>query len=113
MSLHDRFTQCLSEEKPVALATVVSGPEGVGAKILVFADGTAEGKLSSPELACKVAGDAMRLLREERPETVSYRLADAKYDVFIDVYPVLPRSEEHTSELQSRQYLVCRLLLEK
>src|SRR3712207_6906517 len=26
---------------------------------------------------------------------------------------VLKRSEEHTSELQSRQYLVCRLLLEK
>src|SRR3712207_8073465 len=26
---------------------------------------------------------------------------------------VEPRSEEHTSELQSRQYLVCRLLLEK
>src|SRR3712207_7876618 len=24
----------------------------------------------------------------------------------------VPRSEEHTSELQSRQYLVCRLLLE-
>src|SRR5258707_9343072 len=29
--------------------------------------------------------------------------------VEIDVF----RSEEHTSELQSRQYLVCRLLLEK
>src|SRR3712207_7052380 len=30
------------------------------------------------------------------------------------VRPVgLGRSEEHTSELQSRQYLVCRLLLEK
>src|SRR3712207_8286369 len=28
-----------------------------------------------------------------------------------DTRPV--RSEEHTSELQSRQYLVCRLLLEK
>src|SRR3712207_8568194 len=26
---------------------------------------------------------------------------------------LLDRSEEHTSELQSRQYLVCRLLLEK
>src|SRR3712207_8315547 len=26
---------------------------------------------------------------------------------------VWQRSEEHTSELQSRQYLVCRLLLEK
>src|SRR3712207_8253455 len=39
-----------------------------------------------------------------------------------DIYHMLPlprrvrglsRSEEHTSELQSRQYLVCRLLLEK
>src|SRR3712207_8297683 len=35
------------------------------------------------------------------------------------IYPPEPsmrivgRSEEHTSELQSRQYLVCRLLLEK
>src|SRR3712207_6942651 len=28
-------------------------------------------------------------------------------------HPGRPRSEEHTSELQSRQYLVCRLLLEK
>src|SRR3712207_7821838 len=29
-----------------------------------------------------------------------------------EIVPVA-RSEEHTSELQSRQYLVCRLLLEK
>src|SRR3712207_7430716 len=29
------------------------------------------------------------------------------------VIGLIPRSEEHTSELQSRQYLVCRLLLEK
>src|SRR3712207_8073275 len=32
----------------------------------------------------------------------------------IDTLMEIPlRSEEHTSELQSRQYLVCRLLLEK
>src|SRR3712207_6867156 len=30
-----------------------------------------------------------------------------------DLGRVALRSEEHTSELQSRQYLVCRLLLEK
>src|SRR3712207_7112754 len=30
-----------------------------------------------------------------------------------EVAAVAVRSEEHTSELQSRQYLVCRLLLEK
>src|SRR3712207_8558246 len=36
--------------------------------------------------------------------------------VGLEAYPfqaILYRSEEHTSELQSRQYLVCRLLLEK
>src|SRR3712207_7426877 len=32
---------------------------------------------------------------------------------FVPVIAVAARSEEHTSELQSRQYLVCRLLLEK
>src|SRR5690625_3400691 len=33
-----------------------------------------------------------------------------KYEL---IYLCLPRSEEHTSELQSRGHLVCRLLLEK
>src|SRR3712207_8471465 len=33
--------------------------------------------------------------------------------VYDFVHKLRERSEEHTSELQSRQYLVCRLLLEK
>src|SRR3712207_8063949 len=33
--------------------------------------------------------------------------------ILMAVQSRLSRSEEHTSELQSRQYLVCRLLLEK
>src|SRR3712207_8119424 len=33
----------------------------------------------------------------------------SRSDIF---WPPLERSEEHTSELQSRQYLVCRLLFE-
>src|SRR5690606_42071347 len=38
-------------------------------------------------------------------------VGDPRYD---DRLPhVAPRSEEHTSELQSRENLVCRLLLEK
>src|SRR3712207_8563648 len=44
-------------------------------------------------------------------------LATIRADQFtgLKLEEVLPleRSEEHTSELQSRQYLVCRLLLEK
>src|SRR3712207_7218915 len=53
-------------------------------------------------------GVDMPLLSGERVrhagEPVALVLADS---------PHAARSEEHTSELQSRQYLVCRLLLEK
>src|SRR3712207_7080423 len=35
---------------------------------------------------------------------------EARVEVYVGIEL---RSEEHTSELQSRQYLVCRLLLEK
>src|SRR3712207_6955594 len=37
----------------------------------------------------------------------------ARVFAFDPSYANIERSEEHTSELQSRQYLVCRLLLEK
>src|SRR3712207_7318451 len=40
-------------------------------------------------------------------------LAREQVQVVLAAGPVELRSEEHTSELQSRQYLVCRLLLEK
>src|SRR3712207_8321383 len=36
---------------------------------------------------------------------------EAQHEDVVEFEPL--RSEEHTSELQSRQYLVCRLLLEK
>src|SRR5258707_2218320 len=43
-----------------------------------------------------------------------HRRAGARTAGQRDAGTALPdRSEEHTSELQSRQYLVCRLLLEK
>src|SRR2546425_6192540 len=51
-----------------------------------------------------------------RPLPARQRAA-ASYPVTIDLTPptldVVARSEEHTSELQSLAYLVCRLLLEK
>src|SRR5258707_5087967 len=52
--------------------------------------------LSSTEPAHRVSGSAAAGARRR-----SLLVADCE------------RSEEHTSELQSRQYLVCRLLLEK
>src|SRR3712207_8541537 len=62
-----------------------------------------------------LAGDARAARRDSRSPALQWRthrhrprwasLRDDRLDG--------ERSEEHTSELQSRQYLVCRLLLEK
>src|SRR3712207_8002466 len=52
----------------------------------------------------------------ERLGLVRYPRRDVQHFPFThrDLFTVdQERSEEHTSELQSRQYLVCRLLLEK
>src|SRR3712207_7315003 len=50
-----------------------------------------------------------------RIKTLMALLCDAMRDrhAAVPVLANVARSEEHTSELQSRQYLVCRLLLEK
>src|SRR3712207_8720142 len=50
------------------------------------------------------------ILSEEVERALRHRLGDAGGR--IDEAIAVIRSEEHTSELQSRQYLVCRLLLE-
>src|SRR3712207_7236754 len=50
----------------------------------------------------------------QAPQARAVRRVGAAHAVVGDLDRHVPvRSEEHTSELQSRQYLVCRLLLEK
>src|SRR3712207_7068557 len=59
-------------------------------------------------------GEALSLREPVQPTVVSARDLSSPTRVRHRVSPLVhPRSEEHTSELQSRQYLVCRLLLEK
>src|SRR5436305_12834195 len=52
------------------------------------------------ELGAEIGGEEVLVLGHQRPAGASHR-------------GVKERSEEHTSELQSRPHLVCRLLLEK
>ena len=59
---------------------------------------------------------AIAYLREKTPLLCSGAKADAFVELLLSAGATaraLPRSEEHTSELQSRLHLVCRLLLEK
>src|SRR3712207_8424150 len=58
-----------------------------------------------------VVADPRLVVREEHLADEVAPAANA--GLLEHVLQVLLRSEEHTSELQSRQYLVCRLLIEK
>src|SRR5690625_5979772 len=44
---------------------------------------------------------------------VTFKACTTAVLLFLLFFPQITRSEEHTSELQSRGHLVCRLLLEK
>src|SRR3712207_6996086 len=55
----------------------------------------------------------LRLMRGEPAELLSRELGLPLFKLERWRQGAAARSEEHTSELQSRQYLVCRLLLEK
>src|SRR3712207_8402388 len=60
-----------------------------------------------------VQPDGRAVGRQRPAEEVPLRVVAAECSELVVALLVLHRSEEHTSELQSRQYLVCRLLLEK
>src|SRR5438445_7423063 len=71
----------------------------------------------TPPAPRRIVFPAIRLLlgltpREETPARTPWWLILLR-TVLAALEPDCRRSEEHTSELQSRQYLVCRLLLEK
>src|SRR3712207_8078062 len=55
------------------------------------------------EISAKMAGITGKIYNEFHKKNIVIMCSDNG----------VVRSEEHTSELQSRQYLVCRLLLEK
>src|SRR3712207_7320924 len=66
------------------------------------------------------AGGAERAAGDQTPDDCRRRsdecvvsVQGSAFKVQSSRFTVHERSEEHTSELQSRQYLVCRLLLEK
>src|SRR3712207_7202789 len=58
------------------------------------------------------SGDSIRDVQGEHESRKERVLCEQRMRVHVPE-PRDHRSEEHTSELQSRQYLVCRLLLEK
>src|SRR3712207_6999865 len=65
-----------------------------------------------PNLPTGTSSSAALTIPSRVPSWTRSRRSPSAVSSFTDEVP-MSRSEEHTSELQSRQYLVCRLLLEK
>src|SRR5438874_8757206 len=85
------------------IAGVVTGPNGPEAGVWVIAE---THDLPTKFVRIVVTDDQGRYLIPDLPK--------ATYTVWVRGYGLVDsRSEEHTSELQSRRDLVCRLLLEK
>src|SRR5471030_2592135 len=70
---------------------------------------------------CCTINDFERYLNSSKARGITYAVFRGKenigeddlgYPVTGEVIRIVPRSEEHTSELQSLRHLVCRLLLE-
>src|SRR3712207_8423234 len=66
---------------------------------------------ADPQGLCRLQAGGLKS-SEAAVQHVVVRLRQMIPSAYPDI-PCCRRSEEHTSELQSRQYLVCRLLLEK
>src|SRR3712207_8198776 len=71
--------------------------------------------LARPDRLAEVLADLRGVDVEGRRELDVADVVAAEVDVHEPRHRLrrVGRSEEHTSELQSRQYIVCRLLLEK
>src|SRR3712207_8266610 len=78
-----------------------------------LAKACAKQRITEEQIELMVDEVEAELRDRRRHEVTSRRLGDMVLIRLRRLDMVAYRSEEHTSELQSRQYLVCRLLLEK
>jgi xanthine dehydrogenase accessory factor len=92
--LHEALKDTLNKEQGIAMATLVSGPEYVGAKLLVYPDHTVQGTLGLPTLDALVIPDAKQAIWRSDPHIHSYILegmtTPQNVDVFIEGFPPPP-----------------------
>lgn len=85
--IFDELKRNLADETLCAVATIVSGAENVGAKMLIYPDGRTSGDLGNAELNPQVVRDAQRLMQLEKSENRVYGRAE----IFIDVFAPKPK----------------------
>jgi len=92
--LYEELKDLLGQEKGVALATVVRGPEHVGAKLLVLPGNQTDGTLGNSQLDALVIPDAEHAIWHSEARTNTYTVESESgtqpFDVFIEGFPPPP-----------------------
>lgn len=76
-------------EEAVVVATIVSGPNGVGQRMLIYPNGTTRGSLGNPELEARAKVDYRDQLLKAESKTIEYPSegSDEPTLLFYDVFP--------------------------
>ena len=92
--LYEELKDLLGQEKGAALATVVRGPEHIGAKLLVLSGNRTDGTLGNSQLNALVIPDAEHAIWHGEAKTRSYTVESESgpqpFDVFIEGFPPPP-----------------------
>src|SRR2546421_11553808 len=92
--LYEELKDLLGQEKGVAMATVVRGPEHVGAKLLVLPGKKTDGTLGNEALDVLVVEDAEHAIWHGEAKTNTYTVESETgpqpFDVFIEGFPPPP-----------------------
>ncbi|HZT95218.1 MAG TPA: XdhC/CoxI family protein, partial [Chloroflexota bacterium] len=89
-SLFDRLRRYIREERAVCLATIISGPAHVGAKMIVHRDGSVEGGFADVCLQAPAAAQAVELLSTGETDSRVLETPEGVFEVFYDSYPIPP-----------------------
>ena len=90
MTIYEMLAAAISAEQPVAIATVVGGQAGTGAKLLVRPDGATLGSLGVGLPVQDIIGDMLVMLARAESGIRSYATPDGDVQVFIETYPPPP-----------------------
>jgi xanthine dehydrogenase accessory factor len=92
--IYPELKQRLTDEQGVALATIIHGPEHIGAKLLVYPNQSTRGTLGISALEQQVIPDAIRAIWQGEAHTRSYTITtetnEQTFEVFIEGFAPPP-----------------------
>lgn len=87
----ETLRRSVEEERPVVAATIIRAAGPIGARLVVFDDGSTAGSLGNDELEVQVRRDALAALQRGAARQARYEQSGGKpIDVFFDVFPSPP-----------------------